>query len=124
MEQQDLLKANYFPIELTFKIGTLHNDFRAIDSLGQYHAYVKQKLFKFKEHVLVYADETQKEIVAEIKADKWLDFNTCYTFFDKQGAPLGKLLRKGWRSLWKASYDIYDQSDLPDLHISETNPWA
>jgi hypothetical protein len=33
-------------------------------------------------------------------------------------------VRKGWRSIWKASYDIYDQNDKPDLHIKEANPWA
>jgi hypothetical protein len=124
MNQPDLLQDNYYPIEFKFKISTFHNDFTATDALGRTHAYVKQKMFKLKEHVNIFEDENQTVKLAEIHADKWLDFNTCYTFRDTNGNSTGKLLRKGWRSLWKASYEIYDENDKPDLHIGEANPWA
>jgi uncharacterized protein YxjI len=124
MNQPDLLQANYYPIEIKFKISTFHNDFIAIDALGKTHAYVKQKMFKLKEHVNVFEDESQATKLCEIHADKWLDFNTCYSFKDMNGAITGKLLRKGWRSLWKASYEILDENNNPDLQIREANPWA
>jgi uncharacterized protein YxjI len=124
MHQTDLLQANYYPIVFKFKISTFHNDFIATDALGRTHAYVKQKMFKLKEHVNVFADESQAEKLCEIHADKWLDFNTCYSFNDPNGSISGKLLRKGWRSLWKASYDILDENNNPDLKIREANPWA
>ena len=124
MNQTDLLQGNYFPIQFKFKISTLHNDFVATDALGNTHAYVKQKLFKLKEHIKVFADTSQTELKYEIKASKWLDFNTSYSFIRPDGSTLGRIVRKGWRSIWKASYDIYDQNDKPDLHIKEANPWA
>ena len=47
----------HYPIDMTFKITTLSNDFIAKDSTGATIAYTKQKLFKLKEKVTVFADE-------------------------------------------------------------------
>jgi hypothetical protein len=124
MTQTDLLQGNHYPFTFQFKVSTFHNDFTAIDALGNTHAYVKQKMFKLKEHVNIFEDQSQQTKIAEIQADKWLDFNTCYSFKDANGHTTGKLLRKGWRSIWKASYEILDENNNPDLHISEANPWA
>ena len=60
----------------------------------------------------------------QIKADKWLDFNTTYKFLYPDGSSLGRICRKGWRSIWKASYELYDENDQQDLHIQEKNPWT
>ena len=81
-------------------------------------------MFKLKEHVQVFEDTTQLNLKYDIRADRWLDFSACYAFYNNKGEPFGKLLRKGWKSLWKASYDIYDESNEPDLHIKEANPFA
>ena len=120
----DLLQTNYYPLELKFKIGTIHNDFIATDALGNTRAYVKQKLFKFKEHVTVFADESQQEIKFEIKADRWLDFNVSYSFTNAQGLGLGRLVRKGWKSIWKSHYIIFDEQNQTDLVINEKNAWV
>ena len=37
-----------FPLDFTFNIGTLANDFTAVDASNKTVAYVKQKMFKFK----------------------------------------------------------------------------
>jgi hypothetical protein len=87
-------------------------------------AYVKQKMFKLKEHVEIFEDFNQTNLKYDIKADRWLDFNACYTFYNAQGNVFGKLVRKGWKSIWKASYDILDENNNPDLHIKEANPFA
>ncbi|MCB0514642.1 MAG: hypothetical protein KDD49_01110, partial [Bacteroidetes bacterium] len=55
---------------------------------------------------------------------KWLDFNTAYAFKDAQGNELGKIVRKGWRSLWKAEYELIDQHGELQYHIREKNPWV
>jgi hypothetical protein len=124
MSSINVLGEYNFPIKLQFNVGTFHNDFTATDSLGNVIAYTKQKIFKFKEHVIVYTDTNQTDIKFEIKADKWLDFNTSYAFTDKNGMPIGRVLRKGWRSLWKAQYNILDEKEQPDCNITEANPWV
>lgn len=120
----DLLEQNYYPLHFQFKIATLHNDFTATDSLGNVRAYTKQKLFKLKEHVQVFADTSQAELKFEIRANKWLDFNTSYSFTDAMGKNIGRVVRKGWRSIWKAHYIIFDETDTQDLEIHEKNAWV
>jgi uncharacterized protein YxjI len=120
----DLLTDNQYPIQIQFRIGTLHNDFIATDALGNTIGYCKQKLFKFKEHVQIFEDTAQQNLKYEIRANKWLDFNTAYNFTDEHGKNLGKVARKGWRSLWKAKYELYDENDQQDLIIQEKNAWV
>lgn len=115
---------NQYPIDFVFRIGTLNNDFTANDAQGNTLAYVKQKLFKLKEQVNVFQDVSQQQLKYQIKADKWLDFNTCYTFTNADGKEVGKITRKGWKSLWKASYTILDENGFEDLQIKEANPFA
>jgi uncharacterized protein YxjI len=120
----DILNDNYYPIKVRFKIGTIYNDFTATDSVGNVIGYCKQKIFKLKEHVQIFEDTNQANIKYEIRANKWLDFNTTYNFSDKAGNNLGRLARKGWRSLWKASYFLYDENDQQDLMLNEKNAWV
>lgn len=113
-----------YPLDLSFKIGTLSNDFTATDAEGLTIAYVKQKMFKLKEKVVVFADETKSVEKYYINADKWLDFNTSYLFTNTVGKSLGRVARKGWKSLWKAKYELYDEQDKQDLIIQEENAWV
>jgi len=113
-----------YPLNFKFKIGTLSNDFTAKDANDQTIAYVRQKLFKLKEKVVVFSDETKATEKYHIKANKWLDFNTAYNFTNTEGDNLGKVARKGWKSLWKAKYELYDEADQQDLVLQEENPWV
>lgn len=122
--QQDQLNNVFYPYNFSFKIGTIHNDFVAKDATGITKAFVKQKIFKLKEHVEVFSDETRSEVLYNIRANKWLDFNTTYSFTKPDGESVGRLARKGWRSLWKASYELYDEKDQQDLVIQEKNAWT
>ncbi len=124
MQSNDLLTQRNYPLQLKFKIGTVYNDFVATDAVGNTVAYVRQKIFKLKEHVIVYSNEQKEEILFEIRANKWLDFNTAYSFTDALGNPLGRVVRKGWKSIMKAHYIIYDEHDQTDLVINEKNAWV
>jgi hypothetical protein len=124
MNQTSIFDSVLYPYQFNFRIGTFHNDFTAKDATGLTKAYVKQKLFKFKEHVEVFTDETQREVMFNIRANKWLDFNTSYSFEKPDGSSIGRVARKGWRSLWKASYELYDERDQQDLLIQEKNAWV
>jgi uncharacterized protein YxjI len=116
------LKYNY-PIDFTFKITTLHDDFLVTDSAGETLAYIKQKIFALKTAVKVFNNSAEQYINYHITADKWLAFNMCYSFDNAQGNHVGKILRKGVRSIWTATYEIHDAGNNPILNIKETNPW-
>jgi len=113
-----------FPIKFHFKITTLANDFTAVDATGNVVAYVRQKMLKLKEDISIYADETRSKVNYKIKADRWLDFSAVYSFYDENGQEFGKIARKGWRSIWKAEYELIDQFDKIQYHIREENAWV
>lgn len=113
-----------FPLQLTFKITTFSNDFLAFDANGNTVAYVRQKMLKIFEEVQVYSDDSRSELNYTIRANKWLDFSATYTFTNKTGMEIGRIVRKGWASLWKSHYEIMDERQQQDLLVREENPWA
>lgn len=113
-----------FPIMFEFKISSFANDFTATDADGAKIAYVRQKLFKFKEAILIYTNENKTDILYKIDADRIIDFNACYSFKDNADNLIGKLGRKGMRSLLKAHYEIFDHEGTHEYSIREENPWA
>jgi len=118
------MKKLLFPIDLTFKIGTLANDFIAQDANGSVVGYVRQKMFKLKEDIEVFSDDSRTRMLYRIKADKWLDWSAAYSFTDALSKPIGKVARKGWASVWKAHYEIIDQNEKLQYHIREENGWV
>jgi len=113
-----------FPLSLRFKISTFASDFVAKDAQDRTIAYVRQKMFKLKEDVSVFSDESKERLQFSIKANKWLDFSASYQFLDSEGVACGRVVRKGWRSIWKARYEIYDEQDQQDLLIQEESAWV
>lgn len=114
----------HFPLDFTFKISTLSNDFIVKDSLGNTLAFVRQKLLKFIEEVQVFNDESKTAVNYTIKANKWIDFSATYTFTNRVGKEVGRIARKGWASMWKAHYEIFDENLQPDLVVREENGWV
>jgi len=112
-----------FPVNFKFNISTLANDFTATDADGKTLAYVRQKMFKLKEDIQIYSDDSRETINYSIKADKWLDFSTAYTFFDEGQKSFGKIVRKGWKSIWKTDYRIFDNSEHERYTVREENAW-
>jgi hypothetical protein len=107
-----------FPLRLSFKLLAFAPQFYVHDATGASAAYVRQKLFKFKEAVTVFADERQTEVRYRIQADRVIDFSAQYNFTDALGAALGGVKQRGLRSLWKAGFDVLDNGD-PIFHINE-----
>lgn len=118
------MKNIIFPVNFKFNIATLANDFTATDATGQTIAYVRQKLFKLKEEIVVFNDESRETVNYKIKADRWLDFSASYAFFDANEMEFGKVARKGWKSLWKAEYEVIDQNQQLQYTIREENGWT
>jgi uncharacterized protein YxjI len=113
-----------YPITFEFKIGTLANDFTAKDAGGNTISYVRQKMFKLKEAIQVFSDESRTDVLYTIAADRVIDFNASYAFKNESGIELGKVGRKGAKSLLKAHYNIFDKDNNQDYTITEENPWA
>ena len=113
-----------YPLDFKFKITTLASDFNITDRNGNYVAYVRQKMFRLKEDVIVFSDESRTKELFNIKANQWIDFNASYMMTDLlTGKKFGSLARKGVRSIWKARYDIIDEKDKPIYQINEDNGW-
>jgi uncharacterized protein YxjI len=115
-------KTMNYPLQLTFKILAIASQISATDATGKLVFYVKQKAFKLKEDVTVFADEGQTQPLYHIRAEKMFDFSARYNFTDPQGANVGAVKRQGMKSLWKAHYEIFD-GDKIVLTITEENPW-
>ena len=127
--QQDLkipgLTNAKYPLFVSFKIFALAPQLQITDSDGRSLVYVKQKLFKFKEKVEVFTDKSKSTRLGTIQANKILDWSARYFFEsnDTTPIPIGSVGRKGMRSIWKASYEVFETNDdTPNYHISEENP--
>ncbi|HIK05883.1 MAG TPA: hypothetical protein IGS40_14405 [Trichormus sp. M33_DOE_039] len=112
-----------YPLELTFKLWALAPQISVADSQGNLVFYVKQKLFKLKEAITIFADAERTRPLYYIKADRIIDFSARYEFTDSNGTYIGAVKRRGLKSLWKARYDIFD-GEATNLNIQEQNPWV
>lgn len=120
-----ILKNLNYPLDFKFKITTLSSDFNITDRNGNYVAYVRQKMFKLKEDVIVFSDESKSQELFNIKANQWIDFNASYAMTDLiSGKVFGRLARKGMRSFWKSQYNIFDENDEAKYQINEDNGWV
>ena len=64
-----------YPLQLTFKLVALAPQLKVTDASGATVCYVRQKMFRLKESVEVFADETRTEKLCEIRADRIIDFS-------------------------------------------------
>lgn len=113
-----------YPLELTFKMWAFAPQISVTDAKGALVFYVKQKAFRLKESVTVFADAQQSQPLYDINADRIIDFSAHYNFTDhNSGMPIGAVKRRGLRSIWKARYDIFE-GEASNLAISEKNPWV
>jgi uncharacterized protein YxjI len=112
-----------YPLQLSFKILAIAQQVSATDAAGNVVFYVKQKAFKLKEDVTVFADTEQTKPLYNIKADRILDFSGRYTFTNTQGQTVGAVKRHGMKSLWKTHFDILDGENVT-MTISEENAWT
>lgn len=114
----------HYPLDLTFKLVAINPQIRVTDANGNLVAYVKQKAFRLKEDITIFADEAQIQPLYRLNANRIIDFTATYTITTPSGAVVGSVLRRGMRSLWKATYEINDQVGNTVGLIHEENPWT
>jgi hypothetical protein len=124
---QKIIKMNNklsYPLEFEFKVMALAPQFYVRDAEGKEVAYVKQKLFKLKEDITVFQNESQTTPIYSIKANKWIDWSASYLLSNVEGIQLGRMGRKGARSIWKATYEIFDEKNAFEFKIEEANAFV
>src|SRR5215210_1955283 len=113
-----------FPLRLTFKLLALSPQIYVHDADGASVLYVQQRLFKLKESIRVFLDESKSREIFHIDADRILDISARYTFsVPESGQTFGAVQRSGMRSLWRAHYAVLDEEGRPLFDIEEENPW-
>ncbi|RPI34968.1 MAG: hypothetical protein EHM70_01180 [Chloroflexota bacterium] len=100
----------------------LTGKFRLYNPDGQLVLFSQQKMFKLKEDIRVYSDESQSQEILLIKARTILDFSAAYDVIDAQAnAKVGTWRRKGMRSLLRDEWDLLDVNDRPVGTMLEDN---
>mgnify|MGYP005997522405 FL=1 len=97
-----------YPLNLSFKVVALAPQIFVNDAAGSPVCYVKQKLFKFKEDIQVFSDNSKTRQIASIKANKVIDWSARYFFNDSEGNAIGSVGRQGMKSIWRARYDVFN----------------
>lgn len=114
-----------YPIQLNFKLIALAPRIFVRDAGGQSIFYVQQKVMALKEHVRVFSNEQMQQQLYEIRADRILDFSARYYFRDMSGGELGSIKHRGMRSIWSATYEIFNPgAGEPTYQLKEDNPWV
>jgi uncharacterized protein YxjI len=114
-----------YPLQLNFKLIALAPRIYVRDAAGKTLFYVHQKTFKLKEDVRIYSDDTKSKEVFRINADRIIDFSAQYHFTHSASERrFGSIKHKGFRSIWKATYILFDANGTETHHIAEDNPWV
>ena len=99
----------------------LGNTFRIFDQGGNLQFYIKQKAFKLKEEINVFADDKQTDKRLVIKAHGVMDFSGGYDITDAQtGESVGTGKRAGLKSLFKDEWEILDADGASAGKVVET----
>ncbi|HEY5671484.1 MAG TPA: hypothetical protein VIS10_15945, partial [Anaerolineales bacterium] len=90
---------------------------------GSLLLYSQQKMFRLREDIRVYNDESRSQELLYIQARNIIDFSAAYDVIDSlSGIKVGVLRRKGLRSLLRDQWEILDASDQPQAILQEDNP--
>lgn len=94
--------------------------FRIFGTDGALLFYVRQKAFRLREEVTVFADEAQTLPQLRIRARQILDFSATYDITDaNSGEVVGALRRKGLRSLLRDAWVVLSPGDDEVASVEE-----
>lgn len=90
----------------------LGKEFSILDENGELVAYAKQKAFKLREEMHIFADREMKTPLVTIKARNIIDFSATYDITDAvTGEILGAMRRQGFRSMFRDEWRILSPGD-------------
>jgi hypothetical protein len=94
------------------QVFALTGKFRFFDPNGRLLLFSEQKMFKLREDIRVYSDESKAQEVLMIKARQIVDFSAAYDVVDSvMGQKVGALRRKGWASMLRDEWEVLDAND-------------
>jgi len=94
------------------KVFDISPKFMFYDSQGTQIGFLKQKLFKLKEDIRLYTDESMTQELLLIKARSIIDFSAAYDVTDpRTQQKVGTLKRKGMKSIIRDEWLILDAAD-------------
>ena len=94
------------------QVFALAGTFRDYDPAGNQVMFSKQKMFKLREDIRVFADEEQTQEVLQIKARQIVDFSAAYDVIDSvSGEKAGALRRKGMKSILRDEWEVLGAND-------------
>jgi hypothetical protein len=74
--------------------------------------FSEQKMFKLREDIRVFSDESKSQEVLSIKARQILDFSAAYDVVDAAyNQKVGALRRRGLQSLLRDEWEVLDAND-------------
>ena len=95
------------------QVFALAGKFRFYDPSGKLVLFSEQKMFKLREDIRVFSDESKTQEVLMIKARQIIDFSAAYDVVDSAtGQKIGALRRKGLASLLRDEWEILDVGDI------------
>lgn len=118
--------ANHPPEQYTIraKVFDIVPQFYILDDQGQTIGYCRQKLFKFKEELVVYTDRSKETELLRIKARSIIDFAATYDVKMPDGTIIGSLRRKGLKSTFmRDEYLIFDAANNQVATLQEDSTW-
>lgn len=94
------------------QVFALTGKFRIYDPSGNLVMFSEQKMFKLREDIRVYADETKSQEVLSIRARQIIDFSAAYDVVDTAtNQKVGTLRRKGWISMLRDEWQVLNAND-------------
>ena len=94
------------------QVFALTGKFRVYDPSENLLLFSEQKMFRLREDIRVYSDESKTQEVLNIKARQIIDFSAAYDVMDSlTGEKVGVLRRKGWRSMLRDEWEVLDAND-------------
>jgi uncharacterized protein YxjI len=94
------------------QVFALTGKFRIYDPSENLVMFSEQKMFRLREDIRVFSDESKTQEVLMIKARQIIDFSAAYDVVDSAtGEKIGALRRKGLRSILRDEWEVLDVGD-------------
>jgi len=105
------------------QVFALTGKFRYYDPTGNLVMFSEQKMFKLREDIRVFSDESKTQEVLQIKARQIIDFSAAYDVIDSAyNQKVGTLRRKGMRSILRDEWEVLDANDQVIGALFEDSP--
>ena len=104
------------------QVFALTGKLRFYDPAGNLLLFCEQKMFKLREDIRIYADESKTQEVLNIRARQIIDFSAAYDVFDSAtGQKVGTLRRQGIKSILRDEWQVLDANEAEVGLLFEDN---